>query len=231
MSQPPDHDSATANRLDPRSEPPGRAAVWRRPLEVIRGNARTYLVLNVATYGLVVLGFAAGLLFPQLSQDRATALQDDGTADLVGSVVSRPPLFALLIFAVNLFRLSLLTIVVPSLIVPFAGLAFFGYWLVQTGVTLVPATGEGWVAMIPHSLTIVIELQAYIVFALGAFLIGRYWLRPRSAGVERRRDGYVAGLRTTGVLAVPAVALLVVGAVWEAYSLRYFIHPLSQWLL
>ncbi|WP_217642233.1 hypothetical protein [Curtobacterium sp. MCBA15_008] len=200
-------------------------------MEIIRDDSRVFLVLNVATYGLFVLGFAAGLLFPGLSQARATTLEDDGTAALVGSVFDRPPLFALLILAVNVFRLSLLTIVVPSLIVPFAGLAFFGYWLVQTGVTLVPGSPEGRVALIPHALTIVIELQAYILVALGVFLIGRYWIRPDAARVTQRRQGYLTGLRATGSLALPALALLVVGAVWEAYSLRYFVHPLSQWLL
>ena len=231
MTQPPD--GTPPRRVRPTSDSSATDTLpfWRHPVEIIRDDSRVFLVLNAATYGLFVLGFAAGLLFPGLSQARATTLEDDGTAALVGSVFDRPPLFALLILAVNVFRLSLLTIVVPSLIVPFAGLAFFGYWLVQTGVTLVPGSPEGWVALIPHALTIVIELQAYILVALGVFLIGRYWIHPDAARVARRRQGYLTGLRATGSLALPALALLVVGAVWEAYSLRYFVHPLSQWLL
>ena len=231
MTQPPD--GTPPRRVRPTSDSSATDTLpfWRRPVEIIRDDSRVFLVLNAATYGLFVLGFAAGLLFPGLSQARATTLEDDGTAALVGAVFDRPPLFALLILAVNVFRLSLLTIVVPSLVVPFAGLAFFGYWLVQTGVTLVPGSPEGWVALIPHALTIVIELQAYILVALGVFLIGKYWIRPDAARVTRRRQGYLIGLRATGFLALPALALLVVGAVWEAYSLRYFVHPLSQWLL
>lgn len=231
MTQPADRTPRTRIRTTADTSTADALPIWRRPGEIIRENARVYLVLNIATYGLFVLGFVAGLVFPGLSQARATALEDDGTAALVGAVVRTPPLFALLILAVNVFRLSLLTIVVPSLIVPFAGLAFFGYWLVQTGVTLVPGSPEGWVALIPHSLTLVIELQAYILVALGVFLIGKYWIRPDAARVTRRRQGYLVGLRKTGSLALPALALLVVGAVWEAYSLRYFVYPLSQWLL
>ncbi|WP_022904727.1 stage II sporulation protein M [Curtobacterium sp. B8] len=206
------------------------ATAWRRPVEIVRENSRVHLVLNAATYGLLLVGFALGMLFPGLSQARATALEDDGTAALVGAVFRQPALFALVILAVNVFRLSLLTIVLPSLVVPFAGLVTFGCWLVQTGITLVPGTAEGWVALIPHALTVLIELQAYITVALGVFLVGKHWTRPGTAGVERRRDGYLAGLRKLGRLSVPALVLLVLGAVWEAYSLRYLVHPLGQWL-
>lgn len=202
-----------------------------RPFHIISAHLRVYVLLNIAAYGLTVAGFAAGIIFPQLVSDRSAALHDDGTAELVEELVSVPPLFALTILAVNVGRLSLLTILLPSMLVPFAGLGLFGYWAVETGITLAPTTTDGWVALIPHSLTVVIELQAYILLLLGAFLLGRYWLSPASAGLRRHRDGYRAGLRRIGVLALPAFALLVVGAAWEAYSLRYLVHPLRMWLL
>ncbi len=34
-----------------------------------------------------------------------------------------------------------------------------------------------------------------------------------------------------GILSIPAFVLLVIGAVWEAYSLRYLVFPLSEVLL
>lgn len=86
-------------------------------------------------------------------------------------------------------------------------------------------------ALIPHSLTLVIEFQAYVLLLLGAYLLGRHWLFPRTIGAKNRRQGYVRGLQRIGLLALPALALLIVGAVWEAYSLRYFVYPLSQLLL
>lgn len=86
-------------------------------------------------------------------------------------------------------------------------------------------------ALIPHSLTFVIELQAYILLLLGAYLLGKYWLLPRTIGAKNRRQGYLRGLQRIGLLALPALVLLIIGAVWEAYSLRYFIHPLSELLL
>jgi len=214
-----------------RIRPAAQVPFWRRPFRIIRDNKRDYFIINVAAYGLALVGFVIGLIFPDLNAAQAAGLEEDGTGELVRWLVNIPALFALTILGVNLFRLSLLTIVLPSVIVPFAGLAFFGYWAVETGITLVPASPEGWVALIPHSLTFVIELQAYILLLLGAYLLGKYWLFPRTIGAKNRRQGYLRGLQRIGLLALPALALLIIGAVWEAYSLRYFVHPLSQLLL
>jgi hypothetical protein len=87
------------------------------------------------------------------------------------------------------------------------------------------------VALIPHSLTLVIELQAYVLLMLGVYVLGRHWIWPRSVGAENRRGGYLEGLRQLGSLTLAAFVLLVVGAVYEAFSLRYLVHPLAQWLL
>ena len=115
---------------------------WR-PFRIIAENAEIYLVTNVAVYGLLLLGFGLGLAFPQLSQAQHRRLQDDGTADLVQSLITNPWLFALTILAVNTLKMGALTIVAPSLIVPFAGIALFAYWDLTTGMTLVPASGIG----------------------------------------------------------------------------------------
>jgi hypothetical protein len=211
--------------------PTARVPFWRRPFRLIRENARVYLLLNLATYGLVLIGFAIGMIFPELNEARIAALEENGDAELVARVFSNPALFALVILAVNVVRLSLFTIILPSLIVPFAGLGFFGYWALQTGVTLVPTTPVGWVAQIPHSLTVIIELQAYLMLVLGAYLLGKHWLFPRSVGAKNRRQGYLRGLQRIGLLALPALVLLVIGAIWEAYSLRYLVGPLNELLL
>lgn len=203
----------------------------RRPFQIIRSNLRVYALLNALAYGTFAIGFILGLLFPDLVAGRAQAQEDDGTASLVTSLLSSPWLFALTILAVNTLRLGALTILLPSLVVPFLGLATFAVWSVTTGVTLVPTTPEGWVALIPHSLTLVIELQAYILLLLGAFLLGRYWVRPQAIGARNRRAAYLRGLQHIGWLSLPALALLIIGALYEAFSLLYFVYPLQQWLL
>lgn len=207
-----------------------RLSAWK-PSRVIIEHRRAYAALNVCAYGLVLAGFGAGLLFPGLRDGQQVRLEEDGTAELALSVFRNPWLFALVILGVNTLKLSLLTIVAPSMVVPFAGMALFAYWAVQTGVTLVPASDIGWVALIPHSVTLIIELQAYILLLLGAYVLGVAWLRPESVGAQTHRGGYLGGLRRLGWLCVPVAILLVIGAVYEAFSLRYFIHPLAQWLL
>lgn len=207
-----------------------RLTAWQ-PFLIIHENSRAYLVTNASVYGLFLLGFGVGLVVPQLSDAQQARLEDDGTASTVVSLITSPWLFALAILGVNVVKMGVLTIVLPSMIVPFAGVALFAYWVVQTGVTLVPASDIGWVALIPHSLTLVIEFQAYILFILGVYLLGRCWIWPRTVGADNRRGGYITGLRQLGWLSLPAVVLLVIGAVYEAFSLRYFVHPLAQWML
>ena len=203
----------------------------RRPFEMIGANKRAYLAISAMAYGLVIVGFLVGIVFPDLSRAQAQTQQTDGTADLVTSLLSNPWLFAVVIFAVNIGRLSALTIVLPSLVVPFLGLPLFAYWSFMTGVTIAPTTDMAWVALIPHSLTVVIELQAYILLLLGVYLLGRSWLWPRTAGVPTHRRGYLRGLQQLGWLALPALVLLVIGALYESFSLLYLVHPLSLWLL
>lgn len=140
----------------------------RTPLQILRDHRRAYLVANLVIYGLVLAGFSLGLAFPELAAARATTLQEDGTADLVLAVFSNPWLFAVTILAVNVITVSLLAIILPSLVIPFAGIAIFGYRAVVIGITLAPTTEATWIAMIPHSLTVVIEFQAYILLTLGA---------------------------------------------------------------
>ncbi|TRW89104.1 stage II sporulation protein M [Mycolicibacterium sp. 018/SC-01/001] len=214
----------------PNSPDRAKLAAWQ-PLRVIGEHRRAYVALNACAYGLVLVGFGIGLLFPRLRDSQQVRLEEDGTADLALSVFRNPWIFALVILAVNIVKLSLVTIVAPSMVVPFAGLALFAYWAAQTGVTLVPASDVGWVALIPHSVTLIVELQAYILLLLGAHVLGVAWLRPESVGVQTHRSGYLRGLRRLGWLAVPAAFLLVIGAVYEAFSIRYLIHPLTQWLL
>ena len=203
----------------------------RRPLLVIRANGRAYLALNAIAYGLFLVGFVVGLFFPHLNQEQVDRLNDDGTTDLVRSLINEPWLFALVILGVNTLKMGAATIVVPSMIVPFLGVPLLAYWAFTTGITLVPASDIGWVALIPHSLTLVIEVQAYVLLMLGAYVLGRHWVWPRSVGADSRREAYVSGLRQLGWLSLAAFVLLVVGAVYEAFSLRYFVHPLAQWLL
>lgn len=200
----------------------------RRPFQIVRANLRVYLALNAIMYGVALIGFGLAILFPKLQEPFVGALEDDGTAELVTGLLLTPWLFAATILGVNIVKLGLMHILLPSMIVPFAGILITAYWALTAGIVLVPAESASWIPMIPHSLTFVIEFQAYIFLLLGAFILGRSWVRPGTIGAVNRRQGYVRGLQQLGWLALPALALLIVGAIWEAFSLYTVLSILAQ---
>ncbi|MFC4626632.1 hypothetical protein ACFO6V_00210 [Promicromonospora alba] len=200
----------------------------RRALEIVQASRRAYLALNAILYGSVLAGFGAGLLFPGLTAAQMESFEDGGQADLVRSLLENPWLFALAILANNALRAGLLNLVLPSMIVPFAGIVWYVYSLFTVGLMLAPVDRDGWLVLVPHSLTVVMEVQAYVLLALGAYLLGRAWTWPRTVGAENRRQAYVAGLRQLGVLSLPALALLVVFALYESFSIVYLVPLLTK---
>lgn len=199
----------------------------RRPFQIIRADARPFLILNAAAFGLFLVGCTLGLLFPELVEARATSFDESGNTALVLKVFQTPWLFALVIFAVNTFTVGAAMIVLPSMLVPFLGIALFAYKALTIGMAIVPTTPTLWVGFIPHSLTLVIEFEAYVLLTLGAWILGRSWLQPGTIGATTRRQAYVCGLQRLGWLGLAALVLLVVGAIWEAWSLT----QLFPWLV
>ncbi|WFE51243.1 hypothetical protein [Micromonospora sp. WMMD1155] len=197
--------------------------VIRTPLGIIRENLRPYLWLSLMAYGLLAVGLVVGAVVPDLNAALKGSMEDDGTTDQVVSLLRTPWLFALTIMVVNIGRIALAAILLPSLVVPFLGVAVFAFFAVQTGITLAPVDHVTTMTLIPHSLTMVIEFQAYVLLLLGAYLLGRSWIRPSTAGAVNRRRGYVHGLKRIGWLALPVLALFVIGAIYEALSLAYLV--------
>jgi hypothetical protein len=191
---------------------------------------RAYLIINAIVYGSFIAGLVAAMVFPTLGAAQVATLEDNGTFDLVRSLLSNPWLFSLTILGVNVST-GALWIVLPSTIVPFTGIAIFAYKAFTLGLPIAPTTARMAVTWIPHSLTALIEFQAYALLMFGAYILGRSWVRPTKIGARNHRQGYVRGLQQLGWLSLTALPLFIVGAIWEAFSLRYLIQPLTQWLL
>lgn len=153
-------------------------------------------------------------------------MHEDGTVDLVVSLLGNFWLFGLTILAVNTLTVGVATILLPSMIVPFAGIVLAAYRAFEFGTALAPVDETVATTLIPHSLTILVELQAYVLVMLGAYVLGRSWLRPGTVGAHNRRQGYVRGLRQVGWLSLPALALFVVGAFYEAFEIIYIVPRL-----
>lgn len=198
------------------------------PSALIRQHARCYVYLNLMAYGLLVAGMVLGVLRPELNAMLTGSMDESGETGLVVSLLARPWLFALVILGVNLGKVALGFITLPSMIVPFAGIPLFAYWVFTTGIVLAPVDHLTAMTLIPHSVTLVIELQAYVLLLLGAYALGLAWIRPVSVGTTTRWRAWGRGMRLFGRMWVPALVLFVVGAVYEAYSLRYFLPLLTS---
>ena len=70
--------------------------------------------------------------------------------------------------------------------------------------------------MIPHSLTVLLEGEAYVVAMFGCYLWGKWLIRPASAGFPNSREAYHAGLRANLQLYRLVLVLLAVAALYEA---------------
>ncbi|MGW4798553.1 stage II sporulation protein M [Nonomuraea sp. NPDC004297] len=197
----------------------------RRPFQIIRADLRAYLLINALVYGVLLLGMALAIIFPDLHAARTSSFVDGGQGALVNTVIGNPWVFGATIFLVNVFATALLLIVLPSLVIPFAGLIVFVIKTIDIGIILAPVDQISALVLIPHSLTILIEFQAYVLVMFGAYLLGRSWLRPATVGATTRRQAYVRGLSRLGRLWLPALALFVIGAVYEALEI-YFLVPL-----
>jgi hypothetical protein len=64
------------------------------------------------------------------------------------------------------------------------------------GLILAPTTGELVLVMIPHSVTLLLEGQAYVLAIFAAYVHGLPFLRPRTVGLSSHREGYAAGPMT-----------------------------------
>jgi hypothetical protein len=202
---------------------------WR----VVREHRRPYIVLNGIYYGLVISGMMYVAFFnPALQEQLITELGGAfvegplaavGSAYLGGSILTA----ALLTFVVNLLGGSLLVITLPSLVIPFSGLAIGCWRAVLWGLALAPTSAQLALVMIPHSLVLLLEGQAYILTMLAVYVHGMAFLRPHSVGLTSHGRGYVAGLRLSARLYLLVIVVLGVAAIYEALEVILIVRLAS----
>jgi hypothetical protein len=198
-------------------------------LTVLREHRRAYMAINVGYYGMIIACMVFVVFFPEVQRNllediRKYAHQEgQGVMKSVFTAYAEGRVTAAiaLTFAVNFVIGSLLFITVPSLIVPFSGLltGFIraGLW----GLFMSPADPSLRWTMVPHSLTVLLEGQAYILAMLAAYQQGLALFRPNMVGAESWRQGIATGVKRTASLYVLIVILLAVAAVYEALELIY----------
>ncbi len=187
---------------------------------LVQENRSAYVVLNIGYYALVIIF----MIYVAFNQPLQQALMEEigatfmtGPLSFVGQSYINAQVFTaiLLTFVINLFVGSFGTITLPSLIIPFSGMLVGFYRAAMWGLILSPAHPGMRLAMIPHSLTLILEGQAYILTMLAAYIQGRAFLWPKTVGLERRGRGYLEGLKRTGKIYVLVVLTLLVAAIYE----------------
>jgi hypothetical protein len=205
--------------------PPSTARPALAPLRpsfaLIRENRGAYLALNLLFFGLVFLGFIVAALDPPVQKALQAALRADldhgrlaPVADLYRS--GNIPLAVLVTFLVNAVIGAFAGITLPSSLIPFSGFVVGCYRAAIWGLSLARTDPRMLLAMIPHSLTLVLEGEAYVVAMFGCYLWGKWLIRPAGAGFPNAREARRAGLRANLQLYRLILLLLAVAAVYEA---------------
>lgn len=199
---------------------------------LVRENKRAYIVINVLYYGLV-LAFMGVAAFNRPLQDQLIeqvgAAFMSGPLAAVGEAYLNAEVFAAigLTFLVNLFLASLIYITLPSLIIPGIGLLMGVYRAALWGLIFYPGHPDMQLVMIPHSLTLILEGQAYILVMFATYLHARAWLKPASVGLEGHWRGYLEGLKRTGKIYLLVVLTLLVAAVYEVLEVVLLVKLFS----
>lgn len=199
---------------------------------LVQENRKAYITLNVVYYGLVVVCMVYVAFDQELQKsllDQIGAAFMTGPLSFVGEAyVNAQMLTAILAtFFVNLLLGSLAVITLPSLIVPFSGILVGVYRAILWGLLLSPANPDLRFVMIPHSITLILEGQAYILAMFAAYLQGRAFLFPGTVGLESRAKGYVEGLKRTGKLYALVVLTLAIAAIYEVAEVVIIIRFFS----
>jgi hypothetical protein len=195
-------------------------------LEPIKESRRAYIVLNLVYYGLVLCGMIYVAFNRSLQQSLLELVGSaftQGPFSVVGSAyVGGQVLQAMVLtFVVNLFIGSIAVITLPSLVIPFSGLLTGAYRAILWGLLLSPTTPVLRWVMVPHSLVLILEGQAYILAMLAAYVQGRAFLWPCSVGVTTHRQGYGLGVKRSVRIYLLVVLVLAVAAVYEALEVIF----------
>jgi len=158
----------------------------------MKENRKEYVALNLFYYGLVAVSMIYVSFYPEIQE----ALLGEVRADfptLFPLVVEayrsgNLPLAAALTFSFNLVLGSFVYITLPSLIIPFNGVVTGGIRAVGWGLFLAPISPELARAMIPHSLTLILEGQGYVLAMFAAYVHWKGVFRPKSIGEKEPRE-------------------------------------------
>ncbi len=197
-------------------------------IQQVRLHWPAYVILNAAFYGLILAGMAVAFLQPEAQRSiTRTIVQGFSSGPLSyardayqsGDVLAA----AGITFAVNSLLGSFATLTLPSLFIPFAGSVIGLLRALVLGVALAPTSPEIARAMIPHSLVVIVEGQAYVLAMLGVHALWSSALGSLKDGPSGFGRGYAAGLRANLSIYALILVLLAASAVYEAVEVIFLV--------
>jgi hypothetical protein len=185
-------------------------------LNAITGRPRLLALVHGILYGTLFAFMALGALNPVANMrfvDYLTVAFTEGELSYIGAAYESGsvPLAALATFAHNYLVATVLFTVIPSLIIPFAGLVKNLVTFAAVGFLAAPVWSESIGRLTYHSVTMALELEAYVI---ASFLVT---LLPVCA-FEGLWDGAVWG-RTKGALAALGAGTILAGVMLAAAAL------------
>ena len=200
-------------------------------LDVIKRYKRAYVTINVTYYGLVVVAMVFVSFFPELQEalihTAARSFAEEPMAGVAEAYLGGHVLRAIsLTFLFNFFLGTLLVLFAPSMLIPFAGLFMGVVRAILWGLLLAPTTPELRITMIPHSGTLILEGQGYIIALLAVWVLGRAFVSPSSVGASSWTGAYLHGLKRSASLLSLAAVVLLIAAIYEALTLIYLVPRL-----
>ena len=193
----------------------------RAPLAEIRRYRYLFIPLHGIYFGAILLFMFVAYCLPELQFCLLSAIQSqvtDGSGPLgvAGKAYMSKsiPLAAVATFGINFLLGSLAVITVPSVILPGVGALVAGFRAMLWGLLLAPTFDVLSGSMLPHSFTLLLEGEAYVIAAFFALLIPVYLFRSAEGPGVARRYGRALLLNLRGNLLVATV--LVIAAIYEA---------------
>jgi len=191
------------------------------PLAEIKKYKRLFLTLHLIYFGAVVLFMLVAYQLPELQVCLLAGIKSqvvDGSGPLATAakayMTKNILRAAVTTFAINFPLGSLAVITLPSVILPGMGVLVAGFRAMLWGLLLAPSFHDLSGLMLPHSVTLLLEGEAYVIASFFGLLILVYLFRKAEGPSLAGRYGKALLLNIKGNWLVAVI--LAVAAVYEA---------------
>lgn len=195
---------------------------WGHIFQAMATRPQLFAFVNGALYGVFFAAMLAAYFMPLASMRFMAFIGREfaeGKLSYIGEAYRSGDILmaAAATFVHNFFQATVLLTMLPSLFIPFAGFVKNLLTFAAVGFVMAPQWTGSVSTLVYHSITMVLELEAYIVAAFAVVVL------PISAFAGIRRDTPLEGLRQGFKVVVGATilagVLLAVAALYEATTI------------